>query len=81
MPPTPLAAPDGRFIGRRPDFARVAAFERARARGVAPDHGRNLRIAEALLAEALALGVWPPRERPDRLDHKIRVARAVNTRV
>ena len=63
------------LIGRRPDFARVAAWERERARTEAPDHARNLAIA--LLAEARALGVWPPAG-PRNIDHKIRMARAIN---
>ena len=67
-------------IGRRPDYARVAAFERDRARGDVPDHARNLAIANALLAEARALGVWPP-EAPRSIAHKVRIARAINSRV
>ena len=73
--------PDSPAVGRRPDFDRVAALDRARTRGVAPDHARNLAIARALLAEACALGVWPPRDAPLRPDHKMRVARAFNVRV
>lgn len=73
--------PDPSPIGRRPDFARVAALDRARVRGVPPDHARNLAVARALLAEAIALGVWPPADTPGRLDHKLRVARAFNVRV
>ena len=72
--------PDSPLIGRRPDFARVAAYERACARGVPPDHARNLAIAEALLAEAIALGVWPPTG-PHDIAHKLRLARAINTPV
>ncbi len=73
--------PDPTPVGRRPDFDRVAALDRARTRGVAPDHGRSLAVARALLAEAVALGVWPPPDAPGRLDHKLRVARAFNVRV
>lgn len=68
-------------IGRRPDFARLAAWERERTRGVPPDHARNLRIAEALLAEARSLGVWPPEDPLGGIDVDIRIARAVNSRV
>lgn len=69
------------MIGRRPDFARLAALERARARADRPDHARNLAVAEALLAEARALGVWPP-PRPTAVGaHTLRVARAFNVRI
>lgn len=68
-------------IGRRPDFARVAAFERERARADVPDHARNLALANALLAEARALGVWPPSDPLAGIEVKIRVARAFNVRV
>ncbi len=82
--PSPIGRrpePDPPPIGRRPDFARVAALDRDRARDVPPDHARNLAIAEALLAEAIALGVWPPADPLGGLDAKIRIARAINTRV
>ena len=67
-------------IGRRPAFARVAALDRDRARGVPPDHTQNLRVANALLAEARALGAWPPEDPLGGLDADIRVARAFNVR-
>ena len=68
-------------IGRRPDFARVAALDRDRARGVAADHAQNRRIANALLAQAQALGVWPPADPLGGLDADLRVARALNVRL
>lgn len=66
---------------RRPDFDRVRRLDDARARGVRPDYARNLRIAEALLAEAIALGVWPPADPLAGVDVKIRIAKAINSRV
>ena len=46
-----------------------------------PDHARNLRLVDALLAEARALGVWPPADPLGGLDVDLRIARAVNTRI
>lgn len=62
----------------RPDFARLAALNDALARRDAPDHARNLRIAEALRAEAVALGVWPPDDPLAGLDVDLRLARVLN---
>lgn len=70
------------MIGRRPDFDRFAAWERDRAAADVPDLARNLRVVEALHAEAVALGRWPPAGDPlAGLDVKRRVARAFNVRV
>lgn len=66
---------------QRPRFDVAAALLRERVRGVPPDHARNLRIAEALLAEARALGVWPPSDPLGGIDVDVRIARAINTRV
>ena len=68
-------------IGRRPGWARVAAFEREQARLDVPDYARNVAIVNALLAEARALGVWPPADPLAGIDVDIRVARAFNVRV
>jgi hypothetical protein len=69
-------------IGRRPDHARVAAWERARAAAEGPpDHARNLRIVDALLAEAIALGSWPPEDPLGGIETDIRIAKAINCRV
>ena len=65
-------------IGQRPDFARVEALDRVRARGVAPDHARNLRLADALLAEARALGMSPPADKLAGIEVDLRVARVLN---
>lgn len=49
-------------------------FEDALLRSRVPDYFRNLRIVEALLAEAWALGVFPLRGPLDGIDVDIRVA-------
>lgn len=43
-----------------------------------PDFVRNLRLVEAMYEEARALNAFPGFEPPDRLAHKIRLARALN---
>lgn len=58
------------FMNRR----MVQEFEDALLRSEPPDYFRNLRIVEALLAEARALGVLPLRNPLDGIDVDIRVA-------
>lgn len=53
---------------------RMMQEEDALLRSQAPDYFRNLRIVEALLAEAWALGVFPLRDPLDGIDADIRVA-------
>jgi len=55
-------------------------WETAYIRSQRPDFVRNLRIVEALYAEARALGALDQPDRPDRLAHKIGLARALNVR-
>ncbi|MEM1041401.1 MAG: hypothetical protein AAGI91_02125 [Bacteroidota bacterium] len=62
-------------IGRRPDFDRVAALRRAAADR--PDFARNLRIVEALRAEAVALGRWRREDPLDGVEVKVRLAHAL----
>ena len=54
------------------------AWETEYIRSQRPDFARNLRIVEALYAEARALGALNRDARPDRLAHKIRLAQALN---
>jgi hypothetical protein len=54
------------------------AWETAYFRSQRPDFSRSLRIVESLLAEARALGAFDRPDRPDRLEHKFRLARALN---
>lgn len=52
----------------------VQEFEDTLLRSEPPDYYRNLRIVEALLAEARALGVLPLRDPLDGIEVDIRVA-------
>lgn len=52
----------------------VQEFEDDLLRSEPPDYFRNLRIVEALLAEARALGVLPLRNPLDGIDVDVRVA-------
>ena len=53
-------------------------WESAYMRSQPPDFARGLRIVEALYSEARALGALDQPDRPDRLAHKIGLARALN---
>ncbi|MEM1055214.1 MAG: hypothetical protein AAGI52_06790 [Bacteroidota bacterium] len=64
------------MIGRRPDFDRVAALDRERARHGVPDLARSLRIVEALREEAVALGRWEREDPLEGIDAKVRLAKA-----
>ena len=55
-------------------------WETAYIRSQRPDFARGLRIVEALFTEARALGALDQPDRPDRLAHKIGLARALNVR-
>jgi hypothetical protein len=63
---------------RNPEI--LAAFERELARRERPDRHRNLAVYEAMYAEAVRLGVLPPRDPLDGIDVDIRLARALNVR-
>lgn len=63
----------------RPDFERLAAFERERTRRTPPDLHRNLRVVEALYHEAVALGTWPSPSLHG-IETALRTARAFNVR-
>jgi hypothetical protein len=56
----------------------VQSFELALTKENPPDYHRNLRIFEALYAEALSLGVIPLKDALDGIDTDIRVAGVVN---
>lgn len=45
-----------------------------------PNHAQNLKIAEALLDEARRLGVFPPKNSLEGIEHKIEFARRLNVR-
>lgn len=63
----------------RPDFERLAAFERERIRRTPADLRRNLRVVDALYREAVALGVWE-RASLRGIEPDLRTARAFNVR-
>jgi hypothetical protein len=55
-------------------------WESGYLRSQPPDLTRGLRIVNSLYAEARALGALAQTDRPDRLAHKFRLARALNVR-
>jgi len=44
-------------------------------------HAENLRLADSMVALAIQLGTFPPADPLDGLDHKIRLAKALNVRI
>jgi len=44
-------------------------------------HIENLRLADSMIELATRLGVFPPADPLDGLDHKIRLAKALNVRI
>ncbi|HET6921950.1 MAG TPA: hypothetical protein VFI16_02265 [Anaeromyxobacteraceae bacterium] len=69
-PPDPRAVQAARRALLPELEARLAAEE-------PPSLDRALRIADALLAEARALGVWPPADRLEGIEVDVRVAGAL----
>ena len=63
---------------RRPDYDRLAALDRRLARERPVDHARNLRLAEGLRLEAIALGVLPPADPLAGIETDVRRARILN---
>ena len=55
-------------------------WESAYIRSQRPDFARGLKIVDALYAEARALGALNQPDRPNRLAHKVSLARALNVR-
>jgi len=62
------------------DRAAWHAWESAYLRSQRPDFAGSLRIVEALYTEARNFGALEKADQPDRLAHKIRLARALNVR-
>jgi hypothetical protein len=60
------------------DRALWKEWESAYMRSQAPDFARGLRIVDALYSEARALGALNQPDPPNRLAHKISLARALN---
>ncbi len=46
-----------------------------------PSHAENLRLADSMIALAMQLGVFPPANLLDDLEHKIQLAKALNVRI
>ena len=58
--------------------ALVQKFEKERVRAEKPDHRRALKIVDALHKEAAVLGRSSLRDPLEGIDHKIRIAKALN---
>ena len=61
------------------DTALWEQFEAQWQRRQEPDLEANLRLFEVLIERARALGVWPPQDPPEGIEHDIHLARVVNT--
>jgi hypothetical protein len=57
----------------------VRRFERGILRKGKADFSRNIRLAEALLKEAVSLGAFPPQDKLSGLDVDIKIARVINS--
>lgn len=64
---------------KRPDL--LGAFERDRMRAARPDFWSNLCLYEALYRQACALGVLPPENPLEGIEHDVQLARALNAHV
>jgi hypothetical protein len=58
----------------------LEAFERDLQRRTPNDIGRNLRILDGLVREAVALGVWPPKDPMSGMDWKYAFVQRLNVR-
>lgn len=54
-------------------------LNRKLARQSPPDFAKNSAIVEALLAEAILLGVWPPKDPMEGLEADLRIAEILNS--
>jgi hypothetical protein len=57
---------------------KLRAFEAELVKAEKIDIDRNFRLLDALYEEALALGVFPPKDALEGIEVDIRIARAVN---
>jgi len=60
------------------DPERLEEFEMELVRSSPPDYARNIKILEAMLAEAIAVGAFPPKDPLEGIEADIRIARVVN---
>lgn len=58
----------------------LEAFERDLQRRSPNDIARNLRILDGLVSEAVALGVWPPKDSMAGMDWKIAYVKRLHVR-
>lgn len=56
----------------------LTAWERSYTQGEPPDYVRNLRLYEALHAEAQTLGIFPLKDPLEGLEHLIRLVKVLN---
>jgi hypothetical protein len=61
------------------DGAKLLSFERELTRKSKADHQANIRLFEAMYAEAMALGIFPPNDPLAGIDVDIRIAKAINS--
>ncbi len=62
----------------RPDYALLASFEREQLARSPRALAANLDLLDAMVEEAMALGVWPPAYSPSDLMPKLLWAKAAN---
>ena len=60
------------------DPERLEEFEMELVRNSPPDYERNIKILEAMLAEAITVGAFPPKDPLEGIEADIRIARLVN---
>jgi hypothetical protein len=64
------------MIKNNKDFAK---FERNLIRKEKVDYKRNLKLVDAMYREAVALGVFPPKNPLEGIETKIKLARVLNS--
>ena len=68
------------MLGTMPrDWDTFHQWEKEQQRRESPDFQRNLAILEQMLAEAVALGAFPPANPLEGLEVVLRIARVVNS--
>jgi len=58
---------------------KIRSFERDLVKTGRSDHRANIRLFEAMFAEAKALGIFPPKDPLAGIETDIRIAKAVNS--
>ena len=57
----------------------LLSFERELVKDNKADHQANIRLFEAMFAEAVALGIFPPSDPLAGIDVDFRIAKAINS--